>query len=153
MELETLRMELGIGLIVAGAGALMVIALTGAAAHGPAGQIAAAASALAACAGAAGLAWRERKRDLRIEELRGWVNLVAGQSDVARREVAPDADAVDRVQLAILDMIGMRLDQQSAIYRRLEDVLNALPDGVVVVTQEGLISLVNTPGRPLFGRT
>jgi DNA polymerase III subunit epsilon len=151
MELEFLRTELGIGLIVVGAGTLMVMALTGAAAHGLAGQIAAAASALVTCAGGAGLAWKDHKRNLRIEELRGWVNLVAGQFEMARREIAPDNDAVDRVQLAILDMIGMRLDQQSAIYRRLEDVLNALPDGVVVVTQEGLISLVNAPGRPLFG--
>jgi len=43
------------------------------------------------------------------------------------------------------------LEQQSTLYRRLEEVMNALPDGVAVVTQEGLISLVNTPGRPLFG--
>ncbi len=48
-------------------------------------------------------------------------------------------------------MLGMRIDQQGAIYRRLGDVLNAIPDGVVVVTPEGLISLVNAAGRPLFG--
>lgn len=145
-----LRTELGIGLIVVGAGTLLLIALTGAAAAGVSGQVAAAASALVACAGGAGLAWKDHRLTMRIEELRGWVNLVAGQPNMARREVTPDADAIDRVQLAILDMIGMRLDQQSATYRRLEGILNALPDGVVVVTQEGLISLVNAQGRRLF---
>lgn len=146
-----MRTELFLGLIVVGVGALALIALTGGPDHDLAEQVAASASALVACAGGAGLALREHRLILRIEQLRGWVNLVAGQSDVARREIASDADAVDRVQLAIIDMIGMRLDQQSSIYRRLEDVLNALPDGVAVVTPEGLISLVNTPGRPLFG--
>ena len=86
-----------------------------------------------------------------FEQLRGWVNLVAGELESLRREIASDADAVDRVQLAIIDMLGMRIDQQGAIYRRLGDVLNAIPDGVVVVTPEGLISLVNAAGRPLFG--
>jgi DNA polymerase III epsilon subunit family exonuclease len=145
------RTELCLGLILVGVGALLVIVLAG---GGPGHllpqQLAGGASALAVCVGAAGLVLRERALILRVEQLRGWVNLVAGQSDMARREVAADADAVDRVQLAILDMIGMRLDQQSAIYRRLEDVLNALPDGVAVITPEGLVSLVNTPGRPLF---
>lgn len=104
-----------------------------------------------ACAGGGILLWKDYTRTLRVEELRGWVNLVAGQSEMARRETVPGADAVDRVQLAILDMIGLRLDQQSTVFRRLEEVLNALPDGVAVITQEGLISLVNTLGRPLFG--
>ena len=149
--IRALRMEISLGLIAVGAGALLVIALTGAATHGVVGQFAAVISALAAGAGGLRLARKDRRLTLRIEELRGWVNLVAGHSDMARREIMPDADAVDRVRLAILDMIGLRLDQQSTTYRRLEEVLNALPDGVAVVTQEGLISLVNTLGRPLFG--
>ncbi len=108
---------------------------------------------LAVLAGGGGLLLlrKGRQLELRVEALRGWVNLVAGQQDLARRDVAPDADAVDRVQLAIIDMIGLRTDQQSTVYRRLEEVLNALPDGIAVLTQEGLISLVNTAGRPLFG--
>lgn len=146
-----MRTELCLGLILAGIGVLTVTALIGAPNDGLAEQVAVSVSALAACAGGAGLVLREHRLVLRVEALRGWVNLVAGQSNMARREIASDADAVDRVQLAILDMIGMRMDQQFSIYRRLEDVLNALPDGVVVVTPEGLISLVNAPGRPLFG--
>ncbi len=149
--LYPLRSELGIGLIVLGVGALLAVALTGGATPGVAGQAAALLSALVACAGAAWHVWQRHRQAMRIEELRGWVNLVAGRTDLARRDVAPDDDAIDRVQLAILDMIGLRLDQQAGIYRRLEDVLNALPDGVAVLTREGLISLVNTPGRPLFG--
>ncbi|HWA49945.1 MAG TPA: exonuclease domain-containing protein [Dongiaceae bacterium] len=145
-----MRTELCMGLILVGVGALLAIVLAGGSGHALPKQLAGGASALAVCVGAAGLLLRERALILRVEQLRGWVNLVAGQSDMARHEVAADADAVDRVQLAILDMIGMRLDQQSAIYRRLEEVLNALPDGVAVITPEGLVSLVNAPGRPLF---
>ena len=146
-----MRTEFGLGLIVVSVGVLALMGFTGAAGHGIPAQAAMGALALAACAGGVGLARLTHRWELRVEELRGWVNLVAGKSDVARREVATDADAVDRVQLAIIDMIGMRLDQQSTVYRRLEEVLNALPDGVAVVTPEGLISLVNAPGRALFG--
>ncbi len=146
-----MRSEFGLGAIVIGVGGLAAMAWIGAAPDNPAAHIVAALLAVIACSGGVALVWQVRKWELRVEALRGWVNLVAGQSDLTRREVAAEADAVDRVQLAIIDMIGMRLDQQSAVYRRLEEVLNALPDGVAVVTQEGLISLVNATGRPLFG--
>lgn len=150
-----MRTEIGLGAIVLGVVGLVAMAWIDAVPSNPAANfgadVVAALLAALACAGGVALAWTIRKWELRVEALRGWVNLVAGQSDLTRREVAVEADAVDRVQLAVIDMIGMRLDQQSAVYRRLEEVLNALPDGVAVVTPEGLISLVNAPGRPLFG--
>jgi DNA polymerase-3 subunit epsilon len=146
-----MRVDIGVAILVVAVGLLAMIAVTGAASDSVALRVAAAMLAGAAIAGGMGLAYLSRRSMLRIEQLRGWVNLVAGESESLRREIAPDADAVDRVQLAIIDMLGMRIDQQGAIYRRLGDVLNAIPDGVVVVTPEGLISLVNAAGRPLFG--
>lgn len=146
-----MRTGIGLGLIVVAVCGLAAMAITGAAVPGLAVGAVAVALAMTACVAGFGLARLAQRWELRVEELRGWVNLVAGQSDLTRRDVAPEADAVDRVQLAIIDMIGMRMDQQSSVYRRLEEVLNALPDGVAVVTQEGLISLVNASGRPLFG--
>jgi DNA polymerase-3 subunit epsilon len=146
-----MRTRLGLGAVILGIGGLVVMAALEGRPAGLGGAAAIAILALIGVAGGIALATQVRGWRLRVEALRGWVNLVAGQGDLARREVAPEAHAVDRVQLAIIDMIGMRMDQQSAIYRRLEEVLNALPDGVAVVTQEGLISLVNTAGRPLFG--
>lgn len=146
-----MRTEIGLGAIILGVAGLAVMALVDTAPQGMAANFVAAALAGLAGLGGVVLVQQVRKWELRVEALRGWVNLVAGQSEITRREVPPEADPVDKVQLAIIDMIGMRMDQQSAIYRRLEEVLNALPDGVAVVTQEGLISLVNAPGRPLFG--
>jgi DNA polymerase-3 subunit epsilon len=146
-----MRVEMGLAILIVAVGLLAVIAIMRVALDAVSLRIVAAALAGAAILSGLGLAYLARRWALRVEQLRGWVNLVAGESDSMRREVAPDADSVDRVQLAIIDMLGMRMDQQGAIYRRLEEVLNTLPDGVVVVTPEGLISLVNAAGRPLFG--
>jgi DNA polymerase-3 subunit epsilon len=146
-----MRIEIGLVILIAAVGLLTVIAVMRVAVDAAVLRIVAVALAGAAIVSGLGLAYLARRWTLRVEQLRGWVNLVAGESDSMRREVAPDADSIDRVQLAIIDMLGMRMDQQGAIYRRLEEVLNTLPDGVVVVTPEGLISLVNASGRPLFG--
>lgn len=146
-----IRADIGVAILAAAVAILAAIAVTGAAIDSLAWRLVAALLAGAAIASGLGLAYLSRRSMLRVEQLRGWVNLVAGESESLRREIASDADAVDRVQLAIIDMLGMRLDQQGAIYRRLGDVLNAIPDGVVVLTPEGLISLVNAAGRSLFG--
>lgn len=146
-----MRVEIAVAVLIVAVGLLAVIAVMRVAVDGLALRIISIVLAAAAVASGLALAHLARRWRLRVEQLRGWVNLVAGESESLRRVVAPDADAVDRVQLAIIDMLGMRMDQQGAIYRRLGEVLNAIPDGVVVVTQEGLISLVNAAGRPLFG--
>jgi len=143
--------DIGVAILVVAVSLLALLALTHTAVEGPALWFLTVCAAGAAILSGLGIAHLARRRELRLEQLRGWVNLVAGDSESVRRDVAPNTDAVDRVQLAVIDMLGMRLDQQAAIYRRFEDVLNAIPDGVVAVTQEGLISLVNAAGRPLFG--
>jgi DNA polymerase-3 subunit epsilon len=146
-----IRADIGVAVLIAAVGLLAAVAVMRSAVDSASLRILAIALAGVAITSGFALAYLARRWSLRVEQLRGWVNLVAGESESLRREIAPDADAVDRVQLAIIDMLGMRIDQQGAIYRRLGDVLNAIPDGVVVVTPEGLISLVNAAGRPLFG--
>lgn len=149
--MRLMRVQIWVAVLIAAVGLLAVMALMRVAIDSTSLRLAAVLLAGGAIVSGLGLAYQVRRQQLRIEQLRGWVNLVAGESESLRRDIAPEADAVDRVQLAIIDMLGLRMDQQGAIYRRLGDVLNAIPDGVVVVTPEGLISLVNAAGRPLFG--
>ncbi len=93
----------------------------------------------------------EREATLRLKELRGWINLVAGMVPSEIRAARPgNMPAVQGIQAAILDMLGRHLEQQNILLRRLESMLNALPDGVAVVNAEGLISLVNAAGSGLF---
>src|SRR5262245_27893466 len=132
-----MRVQIWVAILVVAAGLLAVMANAGIVTNSPALRIATFLLAAAAILSGLYLAYLVRRLTLRIEQLRGWVNLVAGASESLRREIASDADSIDRVQLAIIDMLGMRMDQQGAIYRRLGDVLNAIPDGVVVVTPEG----------------
>jgi DNA polymerase-3 subunit epsilon len=85
----------------------------------------------------------------RLEKLRGHIALAA--SDTPLPPVAVEApDSIDRLQLAVADLIGRRRIAQAELDRRLEQILGALPDPVLVVTPEGLISLVNAAGRALF---
>ena len=146
-----IRVDIGAAVLIAAVGLLAAVVITRPGIDSLALRIFAIVLAGVAVTSGLALAYLARRWSLRVEQLRGWVNLVAGESESLRREIASDVDAIDRVQLAIIDMLGMRIDQQGAIYRRLGDVLNAIPDGVVVVTPEGLISLVNAAGRPLFG--
>ncbi len=146
-----MRVQIWVAVLIAAVGFLAVMPAMRVAIDSQSLRLATALLAGIAIISGLALALEVRRQGLRIEQLRGWVNLVAGESESLRREIAPEADAVDRVQLAIIDMLGMRMDQQGAIYRRLGDVLNAIPDGIVVMTPEGLISLVNAAGRPLFG--
>jgi DNA polymerase-3 subunit epsilon len=146
-----MRVQIGVVVLIATVGLLAVMAVMRVAIESASMGIAVVLVAGGAIGSGLGLAYEIRRQVLRIEQLRGWVNLVAGESECLRRDIAAGADAIDRVQLAIIDMLGLRMEQQGAIYGRLGDVLNAIPDGVVVVTPEGLISLVNAAGRPLFG--
>ena len=85
----------------------------------------------------------------RLEKLRGHVALAA--SDTPLPPLAVESpDSIARLHLAVADLIGRRRIHQAELDRRLEQILAALPDPVLVVTPEGLISLVNAAGRALF---
>lgn len=144
------KAEIGVAILVLSVGLLTVMVVTRAAPSDAVIRIVAIVVAAAAILSGLGLAWLGRRWERRLDQLRGWVHLVAGEMEPAGGPAA-GIDSIDRVQLAIIDMLGIRMDQQFAIYRRMEEVLNALPDGIVAVTPEGLVSLVNAAGRPLFG--
>jgi DNA polymerase-3 subunit epsilon len=85
----------------------------------------------------------------RLERLRGHIALAASETPLP--PVAGEApDSIDRLHLAVADLIGRRRIAQAELDRRLEQILGALPDPVLVVTREGLVSLVNAAGRALF---
>lgn len=90
--------------------------------------------------------WRVHAR---LERLRGLIALAA--SDTPLPPIRSDRpDSIDRLHLAVADLIGRRRIAQSEFDRRLEQIMGALPDPVLVVTPEGLVSLVNAAGRALF---
>jgi DNA polymerase-3 subunit epsilon len=90
--------------------------------------------------------WRVHAR---LERLRGHIALAATNTPLP--PVRTDApDTVDRLYLAVADLIGRRRAQQVELDHRLEQILSALPDGVLAVTEEGLVSLANAAGRSLF---
>ena len=108
--------------------------------------LAAAAGGLCAAAMLASAAQRDHAR---LERLRGHVALAA--SDTPLPPVRTESpDSIDRLHLAVADLIGRRRIAQAELDRRLEQILGALPDPVVAVTPEGLVSLVNAAGRALF---
>jgi DNA polymerase-3 subunit epsilon len=108
--------------------------------------MAAAAAGVCAISVLANVTWREHAR---LERLRGHIALAA--SNIPLPPVRPDApDSIDRLYLAVADLIGHRRVAQSALDRRLEQILGALPDAVLAVTEEGLVSLANAAGRSLF---
>jgi DNA polymerase-3 subunit epsilon len=85
----------------------------------------------------------------RLEKLRGHIALAA--ADIPLPPIAVAApDSIDRLNLAVADLIGRRRIAQAELDQRLEQILGALSDPVLVVTTEGLISLVNAAGRALF---
>ena len=95
--------------------------------------------------------WREHAR---LERLRGHIALAATNIPLPPvRNEAPDS--IDRLYLAVAELIGLRRAQRGEFDRRLEQILSALPDAVLAVTEEGLVSLANAAGRSLFvaGRT
>ncbi|HEY4162501.1 MAG TPA: exonuclease domain-containing protein [Dongiaceae bacterium] len=108
--------------------------------------LAAAAAGFCAIAVLSDASWRTH---MRLERLRGHVALAA--SDTPLPPIAADRpDGIDRLHLAIADLLGRGRIAQSGRDRRLEQILGALPDPVIVITSEGLVSLVNAAGRALF---
>jgi DNA polymerase-3 subunit epsilon len=90
--------------------------------------------------------WRVHAR---LERLRGHVALAA--SNIPLPPIDADRpDGIDRLHLAIADLLGRGRAAQSGRDRRLEQILGALPDPVIVITAEGLVSLINAAGRALF---
>ncbi len=94
-------------------------------------------------------AWRVHAR---LERLRGHIALAANHTPLPP-VAAESPDTIDRLYLAVAELIGRRRVAQAELDRRLEQILSALPDAVLAVTEEGLVSLANAAGRSLYARS
>lgn len=88
----------------------------------------------------------------RLKQLRGAVVVAASQS-AAQITYAPAAtgqDEVTELHAAMDSLMRDRLSTRQQINRRLEGVLSAVAEAVVVVTPSGLISLMNAGAKSLL---
>jgi len=100
-------------------------------------------------AGFAVLALDRQQR--RLERLRGAVLISAGLGTALPRPSGGPKDEIDHLQQAIAGLIGRERDRRGMMDRRLEAVLGAIEDAIVVVTAQGQVSLVNAAGKALLG--
>ena len=100
----------------------------------------------------AGLAyWGLRRLRRRLERLRGSVLIAGGLGTPLPRPPAGPPDEVDKLQRAIGELIGRERDRRGLLDRRLERVLGAIDDAIVVVTAQGQVSLLNAAAKTLLG--
>lgn len=91
-----------------------------------------------------------------VERLRGDVVMIGGTTTELPRRWSEEARADDelkRLAGTISDMLGRERAQRTRPDARLEAVVGAVADGLVVVTDSGLVSLINHAASVLLGRT
>lgn len=98
---------------------------------------------------AATLAMERQQR--RLERLRGALLISAGLGTALPRPSVQAPDEIDRLQQAVASLIGRERDRRGLLDRRLEAVLGAIDDAIVVVTAQGQASLINAAGKALLG--
>ena len=91
------------------------------------------------------------RQQRRLERLRGAVTIAAGLGTPLPPPVAGPPDAIDRLRQAVADLIGRERERRGMLDRRLEAVLGAIEDAIVVVTSQGQVSLLNAAGKALLG--
>ena len=88
-----------------------------------------------------------------LERLRGAVLTLAG-NEAAVLPRLPEGEADDgivRLHGALADLAARQAAVRAAPDRRLEAVLGAVREPIVVITEQGQVSLVNAPARALLG--
>jgi DNA polymerase-3 subunit epsilon len=95
------------------------------------------------------LALRRQRR--RLERLRGGVLIAGGLGTPLPRPAGGPPDEIDNLQQAVGALIGRERDRRGLLDRRLERVLGAIDDAIVVVTAQGQVSLLNAAGKELLG--
>jgi DNA polymerase-3 subunit epsilon len=93
----------------------------------------------------------QARQQRRLERLRGAMTIAAGLGTPLPPPPAGPPDAVDRLRQAVADLIGRERDRHGMLDRRLEAVLGAIEDAIVVVTAQGQVSLLNAAGKALLG--
>ena len=91
------------------------------------------------------------RQQRRLERLRGAMLISAGLGTALPRPSANARDEIDRLQQAVASLIGRERDRRGLLDRRLEAVLGAIDDAIVVVTAQGQASLINAAGKALLG--
>lgn len=92
-----------------------------------------------------------RRQHRRLERLRGAVLIAGGLGTPLPRPEGGPPDEIDRLQEAVGTLIGRERDRRGLLDRRLERVLGAIDDAIVVVTAQGQVSLLNAAGKELLG--
>lgn len=87
----------------------------------------------------------------RLDRLRGAVLLLGGHGVPLPPPRAGRPDELDRLELAIAELAGREIARREVRDRRLGAVLGALEQGILVVTPQGQVSLVNAAAKALFG--
>ena len=91
------------------------------------------------------------RQQRRLERLRGAMLISAGLGTPLSRPAAVPGDEIDRLQQAVASLIGRERDRRGLLDRRLEAVLGAIDDPIVVATSQGQASLINAAGKLLLG--
>ena len=91
------------------------------------------------------------RQQRRLERLRGAVTIAAGLGTPLPPPPAGPPDSIERLRHAVADLIGRERDRRGMLDRRLEAVLGAIEDAIVVVTSQGQVSLLNAAGKALLG--
>ena len=87
----------------------------------------------------------------RLDRLRGAVTIAAGLGTPLPPPMPRKPDAIDRLRQSVADLIGRERERRGMLDRRLEAILGAIEDAIVVVTPQGQISLLNAAGKALLG--
>lgn len=98
--------------------------------------------------------WRLISDHLRaLERLRGAIITVAGDPTSSLPVCAPEGSAgeLDALHGVLTDILARSRAEQAMPDRRLAAVVAAVPNGLVVVTESGLVSLVNQAAKVLLG--
>jgi len=91
---------------------------------------------------------RQRRR---LERLRGGVLIAGGLGAPLPRPAGGPPDEIDKLQQAVGALIGRERDRRGLLDRRLERVLGAIDEAIVVVTAQGQVSLLNAAGKEMLG--
>ena len=82
------------------------------------------------------------RQQRRLERLRGAMLISAGLGTALPRPAAIPGDEIDRLQQAVASLIGRERDRRGLLDRRLEAVLGAIDDPIVVATSQDRKSVV-----------
>jgi len=145
-------------LALAGAALLALAGLYVASAFDPAARPGAAEVVLVAAvlAGVGALAFAGvllRQHFRRLERLRGAMLTLAGNPGAVppRHDAEEDARELRRLWAALGELAGRQAQARALPDTRLEAVLAAIAEGIVVITESGRVSLVNFPAKQLLG--